>query len=91
MIEFEVIKRRMNDNAQTPVNCQEIRALMIRGGTVFLKEQIFDMLKTEWYRFFVLKGVRQSFLMCAVRGHEHYVRTIPEDTPEDSLLHLPTF
>lgn len=91
MIEFEVVERRMNDNLHTPIDCQSIRALMIRGGNVFLKEQIFDMIKTGWYRFFVLKGSRQYVLSCAVHGQEHYVRTLPEDTSEDSLLHLPTF
>ena len=91
MIEFEVIKLRLSDNHLTPAHCKDIRALMVRGGNVLFREQVFDMIKTGWYRFYVQKGSTQSELVLFSIGIEHYLRTASDDTPEDVLLHLPTF
>jgi len=91
MIEFEVIKVRLSDAHPTPAHCRDIRAFMVRGGNVLFREQVFDMIKTGWYRFYVQKGSTQSELVGFSIGIEHYVRTANDETPEDVLLHLPTF
>jgi len=87
---FYATKIRMCPGCQNSNSCVEIDSIYLEGGDTnqfYKKANLYDHLKKHPNTIRVKLGA-EPYLIPALRGDEKYVRSEPNDTPNDNLLKL---
>ncbi|MDU5861235.1 MAG: DUF3892 domain-containing protein [Enterococcus faecalis] len=92
MSNIKATKIKMNDNVNTLNSVTEIKEIYLVGVTedgFYKKEAIYDFLKNNPKSSITVDIYPYPELIPVLNGTQKYVRSEPNDTPNDNLLKLP--
>lgn len=89
---FYATKIRMCPGCQNSTSCTEIDSIYLEGGNTnqfYKKADLYDHLKQHPNSIKVKRGIEPYIIPALSYKNEKYVRSEPNDTPNDNLINLP--